>query len=248
MSALVIFRRELWSYFVTPIGWLVATLFALVQGFSFYLIVELSAESDAVFGSPMTLFFGGTYLYWLFLIAVCAVLSMRLIAEERRSGALELLLTSGVSSLQVVLGKLAAALAFYAAIWLPTLFYVAILQLVGGSLWLDPGVVLAGYLGTLLFGLTALSIGLLCSAATRSQLAAGLSTFVALSMLLLAGPSGLFSQGDWSVLAEYFDWFAQMERFARGIIDGRALALHLGISLFVIFAASAVLERQKWRR
>ncbi len=93
--------RELRSYFFSPLAWVVLTLFLLVQGYSFYLCVELVNRPDAPHRSVMQLFFGGTFLYWLFVIFIVTVITMRLVAEERQSGTVEALLTAPVSEGQV---------------------------------------------------------------------------------------------------------------------------------------------------
>src|SRR5579859_7016937 len=100
-GTLTIARRELVAYFLSPVGWLVYTFFLAYQGYSFWLFVALLAGRDAPHGAVMQYFFGGTFLYWLFVMFLVAIITMRLVAEERRTGTLEPLLTAPVDEAQV---------------------------------------------------------------------------------------------------------------------------------------------------
>ena len=148
-GALPIFKRELYSFFVTPLAWVVSTAFLFFQGFQFYLlVVHFAAQTAAGTGSgPVEAFFGQTVLLYLPLLVICPVLTMRLFAEERRSGTIEPLLTAPVSSAGVVLGKFGAALMGYIAMWLPTFSYMVILASHGTIDW---NVVASGYFAVLL--------------------------------------------------------------------------------------------------
>ncbi len=226
MSALVIARRELVSYFLSPVAYLVLTLFLLVQGYSFWLFVELLAGRDAPHGAAMQYFFGGTFLYWLFVMFLVSTITMRLVAEERRAGTLEPLLTAPVDEAAVVLGKYLGALAFDAP---------------------DPGPIAAGYLGTLLVGASALAVGTLCSTVTRNQIVAAVACFVALVLLLLVGALGdaLVRTGPWSAVLAYINLFRHMEDFGRGIVDTRHVVYHVSLAAFSLFAAARVLELRR---
>ena len=124
-----IFKRELFSFFVTPIAWVVTTCFLLLQGMHFYLIVaHFAAQPDlSADAGPVQTFFGQTVLLYLPLLFVCPVLTMRLFAEERRSGTIEALLTAPVTVVGVVVAKYAAVLVAYVAMWAPTVLFFAIL-------------------------------------------------------------------------------------------------------------------------
>lgn len=247
-NVLTVLRRELLSLFLSPLAWVLLTLFLLVQGYSFYLFMELINQPYAPHGAVMRYFFGGTFLYWLFVIFVTAVITMRLLAEERRSGTIETLLTAPVTELQVVLGKYVAALLFYAFLWVPTLIYVVIVAELSGPAQVSWGSVLSGYLGTLALGATCLAFGLLASALTKSQVIAAVLTFTMLSLFLLMGAVDLFVKDPWlkSVLA-HLDLFDHMEEFSRGIVDSRRVVLYVSLILFSLTAATKALEAKKWR-
>jgi len=246
MGALV--GRELRSYFYSPLAWVVLTLFLLVQGYSFYLYVELVNRPDAPHGAVMQQFFGGTFLYWLFVIFVSAAITMRLVAEERRSGTIEGLLTSPVSEGEVVLSKYLAAVLFYAFLWLPTLTYVGVIAGLAGGGPVSWGPVLSGYLGTLALGAALLAVGLLASVLTRSQIVAAVLSFTALSLLLLLGALELFvSNSTLRAVIAHVNLFEHMEELARGIVDSRRLVFYLSVVVFCLVAAARALEAKKWR-
>lgn len=248
INILTVLRRELMSTFFTPTAWVLLALFLLVQGYSFYLFMELINQPGAPHGAVLRYFFGGTLLYWLFVIFIVCVITMRLLAEERRRGTLEALLTTPVTEAQVVVGKYLAALAFYCFLWLPTVAYVAVVAALAGPGDLSWGSVVAGYLGTLLVGASCLSVGVLGSALTRSQIVAATVTFALLSSFLLLGALDLFvsSPGARAVVA-HLNLFEHMEEFARGIVDSRRVVFHLSVILFCLTAATKALEAKRWR-
>lgn len=244
---IVLFRREMASYLWSPLGWAVLSLFLLVQGYGFYLLLALVQQPNAPHQAVMQLFFGGTLLYWLFVIVIVSLITMRLIAEERRSGTLEALLTAPVSEDAVVLGKYAAAVAFYGLLWLPTAVYVCIVWRATEDLGLDWGPILAGYFGTMLIGAACISVGTLCSVVARGQVVAGLLTFTILAMLLLVPPLADLTQNP--VLErtlQYVSLFGQMDDFTRGIVDTRWITFHVSLIVFCLILAIQALKRRKW--
>jgi ABC transporter family protein/ABC-2 family transporter len=239
---LAIVRREWAAYFRTPAGWAVLALFLTLQGFVFWMFVQFLARPDAPPGGVMEFFFGGTMLYWIALALLATVVPMRLLAEERRSGTIEPLLTAPVTAIEVVLGKWLAALGFFAACWAPTLLYVGYLRAVGGTL--DPGPIAAGYLGTLLIGGAMLAVGLLASSLTRNQLVAATLSFVAFFVTLLVG--ALEGQVRSPALAAAFrrvSLFRTMEDFGHGIVDSRPVLTLVMVTVIALLAATAMLSR-----
>jgi ABC-type transport system involved in multi-copper enzyme maturation permease subunit len=244
--ALVVARRELSAYVRSPVAYLVATLFLLVQGYSFWLFVSLLSERAAPHAWPLRYFFGGSFLFWLFVMFIAAVITMRLVAEERRQGTIEPLLTAPVSAADVILGKYLGALGFYTALWAPTLVYVMHLdRLAPAGQGLDPGPVLAAYFGTWLVGASALAIGLLASTLTQHQLLAAVLGFLALLMLLLiGGAADTAIPGSLTrTVLERMSLFRQMEDFARGVVDTRPLVYHFGLILLTLWTAARWLDR-----
>jgi ABC-2 type transport system permease protein len=248
MKALVIARRELAAYFLSPVSYLVLTLFLLVEGYSFWLFLALLNAHPGRHGAVLQYFFGGTILFWLFIMFLAAVITMRLVAEERRAGTLEPLQTAPVADASIIVGKFLGALAFYASLWLPTLLYVVVLAaLAPAGAAPDLGPVAAGYFGTLLVSSSALALGLFFSTLTRNQILAAVLSFVTLAMLLLVGALGetLLHGTRWQPLFEHVDLFRHMEELGRGIVDSRRVVYHLGIVAVALFAATRTLG---WRR
>ncbi len=241
-----IIRRELIAYFSSPLAYIVLTAFLLMQGYIFYLIVSFLNNPQTPAMTPLRLFFGGTIFFWLFLLFVVPVITMRLIAEERRSGTIEVLLTSPVTEYQVVLGKFTAALLFYVALWLPTLLYVVILR---RHSEIDLGPVLSGYLGVLLLGVLFLAVGTLASTLSDNQLIAAIIAFAAMVLLFSIGLVEQLMTSS-SVLRDalaHMNLWTQMDDFAKGIVDTRHVVYQLSVGALFLFLAAKSLEVKKWR-
>jgi ABC-2 type transport system permease protein len=251
VKTLLVLRRELLAYLRAPVFWVVGALFLLVEGWSFWLLVEILGRRQAPHGAVLRYFFGGTFLYWLFVLFIAAVLTMRLVAEERRTGTLEPLFTTPVEEWEVVLGKLLGAVGFWLLLWLPTLLYVVVLAAhAPPGTAPDPGPLAAGYLGTLLVGLSTLSLGLFCSALTANQVLAATLAFVTATLVLLAGALGdaLFRGGALGAVLGHINLFRHMEDLGRGVVDSRAVVYHLSAAAFWLFAATRALGRVRGGR
>jgi ABC-2 type transport system permease protein len=241
-----IIRRELIAYFSSPLAYIVMTAFLLMQGYIFYLIVSFLNNPQTPAMTPLRLFFGGTIFFWLFLLFVVPVITMRLIAEERRSGTIEVLLTSPVTEAQVVVGKFMAAMAFYLALWLPTVLYVVILA---RHSKIDLGPVSAGYLGVVLLGFMFLAVGTLASTLSTNQLIAAIIAFAAMVLLFSIGLVEQLMTSS-SVLRDvlsHMNLWTQMDDFAKGIVDTRHVVYQLSMGVLFLFLAAKSLEVKKWR-
>jgi ABC-type transport system involved in multi-copper enzyme maturation permease subunit len=249
-GTIAVARRELLSLFVTPLAYLVGTLFLLNQGWNFSVLLSVLNQPLAARGPVMQYFFGGSiFIFWLPVIFICSAISMRLIAEERRQGTLEALLTAPLQPSQVVIGKYLGALCFYVALWLPTgSFYLLLRGASGPTMAPDLGPILSGYLGTFLVGASFLAVGLVFSAFARSQLAAAIGTFVSCTIVLLAG---LLTEQVEVWLAKILSWtslLAMMQELAQGIVDGRWVWLHLAVVVAgMAVAIVAVNPRRDWQ-
>lgn len=248
MTLLTIARRELEGFFYAPVAYVVGTLFLLLQGITFYLFTLVLSSPQAGPGAVFAVFFGGTLFYWVALVFLTAVVPMRLLAEERRAGTIEPLLTAAVSDLEVVVGKYLGALGFFVAMWLPTLVYVALVRGLGGPI--EPGPIAAGYLGTLLEGAALLGLGTLASALARNQIVAAVLAFVLGFGLLLLGIVPVVARGSlppW--LASVFEFMSpwrQMQDFSRGIVDSRNVVFLLSVVVLSLFGAVRALEARRW--
>jgi ABC-2 type transport system permease protein len=243
---LAIVRRELIAYFSSPLAYIVLTAFLLMQGYIFYIIVSFLNNPMTQAMTPLRLFFGGTVFFWLFLLFTVPVITMRLLAEERRSGTIEVLLTSPVTEGQVIAGKFLAALLFYVVLWLPTLIYVVLLKQ-HSSIDLRP--VLAGYLGVLLVGFLFLAVGTFTSTLTNNQLIAAIIAFAVLIALFSIGlvEQLLVSSSVIRDALGYMNLWTHMDDYAKGIIDTRHVVYELSVGLLFLFLAAKSLEVKKWR-
>jgi ABC-2 type transport system permease protein len=229
MPAIVIVRRETAAYFRTPAGWAVLALFLALQGIVFWMYVQFLARPDAPPGSVMEFVLGRTMLFWIAMALLAAVVPMRLLADEQRSGTIEPLMTAPVSAAEVVLGKWLAALVFFAAAWAPTLLYPVYLRAVGADL--DPGAIASGYLGTALVGAASLAVGLAASAVTRHQLLAAALSFVAfVGAILLGAVERSVRAPALAAALRRVSLLRMMDDFSHGIVDSRHVVLLLTVT------------------
>lgn len=240
-----IFKREILSLYVTPLAWVVLTTFLLVQGLHvFILITQYATTTELVDGGPVQAFFGKTILLYLPLIFVCPLLTMRLFAEERRSGTIEALLTAPVGAWGVTLAKYAAALCFYAWMWSPTVLYVVILSRTGEVDWSAVG---ASYLGVLSVGAGYLAVGTMTSALTQSQLTAAVLSAMALIFLFMLGLGEMVADsGPVHDVCAYVSVWSQMNDFSQGIIDLRRLVLDATLVAVPLFVTVRAVESWRW--
>ncbi|MFN7551961.1 MAG: ABC transporter permease subunit [Pseudomonadota bacterium] len=237
----IVFRRELASYFATPVAYVFIVIFLLLAGwFTFYLGGFFErGQADLV---P---FF--SFHPWLYLFLIPAV-AMRLWAEERKSGSIELLLTLPITMLQAVLGKFLAAWAFIGIALALTFPLWITVNYLGDP---DNGAILAGYLGSLLMAGAFLAIGSCISASTRNQVVAFILTVVVCLVLLLAGlPMVLNVLGV--VLPQFLvdavaslSFLTHFQAIGKGVIDLRDL-LYFGLMIgFWLYASAVVIDLKK---
>ena len=242
-----IYKRELFGFFVTPLAWVLIVVFLVVQGMHFFLLVDHFAHQGDATGdeTPLSAFFGNTVLLYLVLFVLVPPMTMRIFAEERRSGTIEMLMTAPVSSTAVVLAKYAAVLTTYVAMWLPTVLYLVILGRTGDLDWHTAA---SAYLGVLLVGAGYLSLGLCASALTRSQFLAMVWTALVLLMFFILG-IGEFVTREGTAMHEvcaHVSVWAHMNDFASGIVDSRHLAFYGTLVVLPLFVATRAVEAWRW--
>jgi ABC-2 type transport system permease protein len=241
-----LFAKELKSYFYSPIAYVVLFVFLIINGYTFWiLMIALNDPRIAIEGSAMQFFFGRTFFFYIILSIVAAVITMRLIAEERKSGTIEVLMTAPITDHDLVLSKFFGSLAFYVFLWVPTLLYIAILC------WyseIDFGPVYSGYLGTVLLGAMFISIGLLCSSFTKNQIVAAISSFVIITILWTVGLFEAFVSGPVAKgIISYLSIFGHFDSFSKGIIDSRPVIYYLSATILCLYLTAKVVESRKWR-
>jgi gliding motility-associated transport system permease protein len=245
MTLLAQIKRELTAYFYSPIAYVLLCAAMIVNGFMFIAIVDLLSDPRSGHGAPMQMLFGGTIFFWILVLMISPLITMRLLAEERHSGTLETLLTAPISDTVVVISKYLASVIFWVLLWLPTLSYALFLSRFSS---LDPGPILSGYMGTLGVGMMFLSMGLFWSALTRNQIVAALLGFAGNMTLFFLGVFDFLSpsQDSDSVLG-YLNLWNHMDDFGRGIVDTRHLVYYGSVTLFMLFATVQALQARRWR-
>jgi ABC-2 type transport system permease protein len=241
-----IFKRELFSLFVTPTAWILMAVFLLIQGFHFYGMVLHFAQNVelTVDQGPVQAFFGDSILFYLPLILLCPGMTMRLFAEERRTGTIESLLTAPVTATSIVLGKFGAAFVTYLAMWMPTVLYIVILRRAGEVDW---NVVGTSYLGVALIGAGYLAIGTLMSAMTDNQLVAiVLSALVILGLFMIGIGEFIFDAGPLHDFCAYVSVWGQMSELSKGIVDVRRLVLDATLIALPLFTTVRAVEAWRW--
>ena len=173
------------------------------------------------------------------------MLTMRLYAEEKKTGTIELLITSPISSVQVLLGKFFACFSLYAIIVSLTMVYFFILEAYGSPDW---GPIFSGYLGYLFLGATFISVGILASALTENQIVAVLLSFGILLMFWLIDWSASFAGPTAAKILQYVSFIEHLEDFQRGVIDSRDVVFYLSFTFFCLFLTTRVVESRRWRR
>lgn len=212
----------------------------------FYSIVVHFSQLEQTGGgtSPMSAYFGQqSLLMALSLLLLCPALCMRTLAEERRSGSIEALLSAPIGAASIVSGKYLAVFLTYCAIWLPTLAYPLTLRDSGTVSW---PVLACCYVGVLLVGASYLALGVMMSSLVRSQLAAHLlTTAVIFGLFVLGIGEYIFEEGALRELCAYVSLTSMLEETAQGVIDSRRLVFHFSTAVWALFVSSRVVE--SWR-
>lgn len=250
MKVIWIAHRELRSIFNTAVGWLVLTAFLLITGVFWVIMVDtyVTQSNDLVHNPYMAQqmnltdflllpFFGNCTII---ILMVTPALSMRLFAEEFKQHTMELLFTSPVSTLEIVLGKFLGAVGYLAVLLLCTVHYPISLWMYGEP---EPGVLLGGYTGLLLLGSSIVAMGMLFSSFTSNQIVASVLTFgAALTLYILA-----FNEMDPDSLLNQLSLSSHVVDLLRGALRLSDLTYFAGFIAFFLFATHQRLESFRWR-
>ncbi|NCD32979.1 MAG: hypothetical protein EOL87_06100 [Spartobacteria bacterium] len=243
-----LWKKELAAYFLIPATYLIMVLFLVLMGFSVHFLLEMLAGgiTDA---SILNILFGESIFFWIGMLISVPVITMRLIAEEKRMGTLECLLTAPVLEQTVILAKYAAALTFFVVMWIPTISYVFIMRYFDTSQLIYNGSFISSYLGTFLIGCFFIAMGLLASTITRNQIVAAILSFSMIAITFFAGFTPYIT-ADPIVrrVSSAFSPIVHMMDFSRGIIDSRAVIFYITGTLFILFATIRIFETRKWKR
>jgi ABC-2 type transport system permease protein len=236
MSAtLAIARREIRTYFNSPVAYIIVTVFMLLAGYLFFntLFIEKQAEMRAYFSlTPMLFTF------------IVPALTMRLLAEEKSSGTLELLITMPVRDWEVIVGKFLGAMAMFTVLIGMTVFYAVTLSFIGP---IDKGASYGGYIGLLLMGGAYVSIGLMASSFTKNQIIAFIVAFLISFVLYLFGRIIQLVPASLQPVVSFLSTDAHFENIARGVIDSRDVLYYFSVMTVSLVIATVALDTRRWK-
>jgi len=250
-NVLALAGKELRSYFASPMGYILIGLFVALFGMFFYVYLTMFAENSqrmAMGGGNVNvneqMIRGVFHNAAIVILFIMPMVTMRTYAEEKRSGTIELLLTSPITDMQIILGKFVGAMGLFAAMLLASSIDIALLFRLGNP-ELKP--VLTGYLGLLLMGGCFLSVGMLISSMTKNQIVAGMMTFAVFLVLWIVnwfgeslGPSG-------RSIVDYLSITEHLDDFTKGIIDTKHLVYYVSFITFGLFLTAKSVDSERWR-
>lgn len=249
-----VYRKELYGLFASPIFYAVAFIFLVISGIFFYLILDyfnhLSFElaQNPMMGAKiniMEVVLRSFFLNLSFILLFLApLLTMRLYAEERKSGTLELLFTYPVSDSAAVLGKYAASVTAYLMLLAGTLPGIIALAYASAPAWKP---IISGYLGTFLLGCSFLSLGLFTSSLTQNQIISAVIAFGGLLILWFVGDAKTLLGPQLGNIADYIAVTRHFENFAKGVLDSRDLLYYCIFSFFFLFLTFRQVSSFRWR-
>jgi len=249
-----IFKKEMRLYFSSPIAWVILTIFSLITGyffssiFAYYTLASMQSMMNPMMAREMNV--TDSVLRPLFsnisviLLLLMPLVTMRLLAEERRSGTIELLLTYPVRDGAVLSGKYLAALAMYGAMLALTLVFPALILYFAPVEW---GVLATGYLGLLLMGATFLAVGVFASSLTENQIVAAVTTFGALLIFWVISWSADNVGGTWGRVLSHISLLEHFHSFARGVLDTKDILYYVNFTIVALFLTLRSLEARRWK-
>lgn len=236
-KVIAVFKKDLKSYFLSPIAYVTIGIFLLLLGVLFYLstiattVSQREATMENAFWNMISI-----------LLVIIPIITMRLIAEERRTGTDQLLLTSPLSSWSIVLGKYFAALTVLMTALIITLIYPAVLYAYSEPK-IDLSVVVSGYLGVLLIGGSFIAVGLFVSSLTESQVIAGVVSFAILLILWSLDWVGDFTSQVAKTIFSYLSVTSHFNDFSIGVLDTGNIFFYLSFIFVFIFLTVYVIEK-----
>jgi len=251
-NILAIAHKELKAYFSTPIGYIVIGFFALLFGYFFYVMVVIFNQQSLQLGGLeggnvdmnqqliRPLFLNASVI----LLFVLPLVTMRTYSEEKRSGTIELLLTSPVTDVQIILGKFLGAMTLYAAMLAITMIHMGLLMSWGNP---ETKVIATGYLGLLLMGGCFISVGLLISSLTKNQIVSGMITFAVFLLLWVINWPASFAGPTTQSILNYLSITDHFDDFTKGILDTKHLVYYFSVMAFGLFLTARSVDTERWK-
>jgi ABC-2 type transport system permease protein len=252
-NTLTIAHKELRSYFASPIGYIVLGFFALLYGWFYVTMLSYFVRQSlqvSQFGGQEAMNINQVMLrpllqnVTILLLFLMPMVTMRSYAEEKRSGTIELLLTSPLTDLEIILGKFFGALSLWGLALAISLIHIAILFAYGRPEWKP---IASAYLGLLLMGGCFISVGLLISSLTSNQIVAGMATFGVFLLLWVVNWIGSFSGPTVDKITQYLSIIDHFDDFAKGIIDTSHLIYYISFISFGLFLTAKSVDSERWR-
>ena len=252
-NILAIAHKELRSYFASPIAYIVIGFWALLYGFFFVAIMRFFAGQSmqaGLMGGAQSMNVNQQLIRPLLqnvtvvVLFLMPMITMRTYAEEKRSGTIELLLTSPITDFEIVIGKFLGAMGLYAAMLAVTLFHIAVLYLYGRPEWKP---ILTSYIGLLLFGGCFISVGLFISSLSKNQIVAGAVTFSVFLLLWVITWIGSFIGPTGDKITTYLSIVDHFDDFTKGVIDTTHLVYYLSFITFGLFLTAKSVDSERWR-
>ncbi|HEV2455779.1 MAG TPA: ABC transporter permease [Verrucomicrobiae bacterium] len=247
---LTLLRRELGGFFLSPTGYVIIAAVTVILGLTYDVLMTnlVGGEPQEM---PITELFYASYIFWLIVLLISPVITMRLFALEKYSGTFETLMTTPVNDLQVVASKFTAAIIFYMVAWLPMLACLFVVRhFTNQHEALDAGTIGGMYLGIFLVGCLFMALGCFASSLTKSQMAAAMVSFVlgvALFLISFLAQANI-TPTEWTgQVLSYFNLFDQMHNFSRGMVDTKAVIFYVSVTFFFLFLTLRVVESRRWK-
>ncbi len=227
--------RELLSQFCSPIAYVALTVFLLLGGYLFSVILNTTQEASLRYCVANLS---------VILLFLAPMLTMRLVSEEKKSGTLEVLMTAPLTEWDVILAKFFAGWLLYLFLLVPTAMYVVFLCVYGQP---DFGPIASGYIGLILLGAVFIAIGIFASALTANQIIAAAISFTILLGFWVLSFATQDTTGIAGKILAYLSLFEHFDTFRRGIIDTKDLVYYVTTTILFLFLAVRVLESRRWR-
>jgi ABC-2 type transport system permease protein len=253
-NVIAIAQKELKAYFASPIAYIVIGFFAALYGFFYNVMLryflQTSLQMSQFGGGPQSANVNEMMIrplmqnILIMVLFIVPMVTMRTYAEEKRSGTMELLLTSPLTDLQIVFGKFIGAMTLYAATLAVTLIPLGVLFLYGRPEWKP---ILTSYLGLFLFGGCFVSAGMFISSLTKNQIIAGSVSFFVFLLLWVIDWIGSFAPPTVAALTSYLSVVQHVDDFWKGVIDTTHLIYYLSFMAFGLFLTAKSLDTERWR-
>jgi len=254
-NILAIAQKELKSYFASPIAYIVIGLWALLYGYFFAAILHFFVQQSLQmnqFGmqGPQSMNVNQQLIRPLLqnvnilVLFLMPMVTMRTYSEEKRSGTIELLLTSPVTDFQIIMGKFLGAMALYGCMLAVTLIHIGLLFVYGRPEWKP---IVTTYLGLLLFGGCFVSLGLFISSLTKNQIVAGMVTFAVFLLLWIITWIGSFSGPTVDKVTQYISILDHLDDFGKGVLDTTHIIYYVSFITFGLFLTAKSVDSERWR-